>query len=85
MKGFVEDIATVVIRNANVRQVLYTAQHSPLVIMSLKPGEGIGIKVAGLDRLFPLQEGVSEAVIDACPVASAPGWPFSSRPEQNTT
>ena len=42
MKGFVQDIESLSVKNDNFRQVLYTAKNSQLVLMSLKPQEDIG-------------------------------------------
>ncbi len=64
MKGYVKNIETVAIENANFRQVLYTGQHSQLVVMSLKPGEDIGMETHVLDQFFRVEEGVGEAVLD---------------------
>lgn len=64
MKGFVKDIETIATENANFRQVLYTAEHCQLVVMSLKPGEDIGVEVHKLDQFFRVEEGSGEAVLD---------------------
>ena len=37
MKGFVQDIESLAVRNVDFRQVLYTAKHCQLVVMALKP------------------------------------------------
>lgn len=42
MRGFVGDIESLAKDNIFFRQVIYTAPHSQLVLMSLKPGEEIG-------------------------------------------
>jgi hypothetical protein len=39
MKGFCGDIELMTRENSDFRKVLYTASHSQLVLMSLKPGE----------------------------------------------
>ena len=39
VKGFVRDIENLTIKNNEFRQVLYTAKHSQLVLMALKPKE----------------------------------------------
>lgn len=41
MKGFVQNIEGLAIKNADFRRVLYTAKNCQLVVMSLKPGEEI--------------------------------------------
>lgn len=64
MKGFVQDIEGVAIRNTAFRQVLYTAKNCQLVVMALKPKEEIGAEVHHLDQFFRVEEGAGEAVLD---------------------
>ena len=64
MKGFIKDIETIATHNMNFRQVLYTAQNCQLVVMSLKPGEDIGLEIHQLDQFFRVEEGSGEAVLD---------------------
>jgi mannose-6-phosphate isomerase-like protein (cupin superfamily) len=64
MKGFVQDIEGLAIRNHEFRQVIYTAEHCQLVVMSLKPREEIGAEVHKLDQFFRVEEGTGHAVLD---------------------
>jgi mannose-6-phosphate isomerase-like protein (cupin superfamily) len=64
MKGFVKNIEVIATENENFRQVLYTAQHCQLVMMSLKPGEEIGTETHKLDQFFRVEAGSGEAVLD---------------------
>jgi mannose-6-phosphate isomerase-like protein (cupin superfamily) len=64
MKGFVQDIEMLAVRNDDFRQVLYTARHCQLVVMALKPKEEIGAEVHTLDQFFRVEEGTGEAVLD---------------------
>ncbi len=64
MKGFVEDIESITVRNSDFRRVLYTAKYSQLVVMSLAPTEMIGEEVHKLDQFFRIEEGSGEAVIE---------------------
>jgi len=64
MKGFVQDIESLAVRNDDFRQVLYTAKHCQLVVMALKPREEIGTEVHTLDQFFRVEEGTGEAVLD---------------------
>jgi mannose-6-phosphate isomerase-like protein (cupin superfamily) len=64
MKGFVQDIEGLAIKNDDFRQVLYTAKHCQLVVMALKPNEEIGAEVHKLDQFFRVEEGSGEAVLD---------------------
>jgi mannose-6-phosphate isomerase-like protein (cupin superfamily) len=64
MKGYVQNIEGLAIKNAEFRQVLYTAKHCQLVLMALKPKEDIGAEVHKLDQFFRVEEGSGEAVLD---------------------
>ena len=65
MKGYSINIEKATEDNENFRQVLYTAKHSQLVLMSLKPGEEIGEEVHdNLDQFFRFEEGEGKVVID---------------------
>jgi mannose-6-phosphate isomerase-like protein (cupin superfamily) len=64
MKGFVQDIESLAVRNDDFRQVLYTAKHCQLVVMALKPGEEIGSEVHTLDQFFRVEEGTGVAILD---------------------
>lgn len=64
MKGFVKNIEEFATKNADFRQVLYTAKNCQLVVMALKPGEEIGMELHHLDQFFRVEEGTGEAVLD---------------------
>ena len=64
MKGFVQDIEGLAVKNDEFRRVLYTAKHCQLVVMALKPKEEIGAEVHKLDQFFRVEEGTGEAVLD---------------------
>ena len=64
MKGFVKNIEAIAVANQDFRQVLYTAKHCQLVVMSLKPQEEIGEEIHKLDQFFRVEEGNGEAVLD---------------------
>jgi len=49
MKGFVQDIEGLAVKNSEFRRVLYTAKDCQLVVMALKPKEEIGAEVHKLD------------------------------------
>jgi len=74
MKGFVQDIDSLAVRNHEFRRVLYTARHCQLVVMSLKPGEEIGSEVHQLDQFFRVEEGSGEAVLDGVRTAIRAGF-----------
>jgi mannose-6-phosphate isomerase-like protein (cupin superfamily) len=64
MKGFVQNIEDIAVKNEDFRQVLYTAKNCQLVVMSLKPKEEIGMEVHQLDQFFRVEEGTGEAILD---------------------
>jgi mannose-6-phosphate isomerase-like protein (cupin superfamily) len=64
MKGYVQNIEDIAIKNEDFRQVLYTARNCQLVVMSLKPTEEIGMEVHKLDQFFRVEEGTGEAILD---------------------
>ena len=74
MKGFVQDIESLAIKNDEFRQVLYTAKHCQLVVMALKPNEEIGAEVHKLDQFFRVEEGAGEAVLDGVRTTISAGF-----------
>jgi len=52
VKGYVVQLEEATRNNENFRQVLFSATHSQLVLMSLKPGEEIGEEVHDLDQFI---------------------------------
>ncbi len=65
MKGFHTNIGKNVKNNENFRKVLYTGKHSQLVLMTLKPGEEIGMEIhTDNDQFFRFEEGEGKAIID---------------------
>lgn len=65
MKGFNGNIEQLTVDNKNFRQVLYTGKHTQLVLMSLLPGEEIGVEVHNEnDQFFRFEAGTGKVVID---------------------
>lgn len=64
MKGYVINIEEAAKENNDFRRVLYTAEHSQLVLMNLKAGEEIGMEMHTLDQFFRVEKGEGKAVID---------------------
>jgi mannose-6-phosphate isomerase-like protein (cupin superfamily) len=62
MRGHVQDIDSIIVRNDDFRRVLYTASSCQLVVMALKPKEESGLEPHKPDQFF-LVEG-AEAVLD---------------------
>lgn len=64
-KGYHANIEQLTLANENFRQVLYTGQHSQLVLMSLRPGEAIGAEVhPDNDQFFRFEKGQGRVVIN---------------------
>lgn len=64
-KGYQADIEKLTRENANFRQVLYTATDCQLVLMSLLPGEEIGLEVHEEgDQFFRFEKGEGKVIID---------------------
>ena len=65
MVGFIDNIEEKTEQNNFFRQVLYTGKHTQLVVMSLLPGEEIGMEVhPQVDQFFRIEEGQAKVVID---------------------
>ncbi len=64
MKGYIVQIEAATRDNQHYRKVLFTAQHSQLVLMSLKPGEEIGEEVHELDQFLRFEEGEGTVILD---------------------
>ena len=65
MTGFVGNIEKETLKNNNFRKVLYSAPHSQLVLMSLKPNEEIGMEVhQDNDQFFRFEKGQGKCIID---------------------
>ena len=64
VKGFVQDIKGLAVKNNEFRRVLYTAKNLQLVVMALKPKEEIGAEVHKLDQFLRVEVGTGEAVLD---------------------
>ncbi|EKE19883.1 MAG: hypothetical protein ACD_8C00092G0005 [uncultured bacterium] len=65
MKGFCSNIEKDTVENPNFRKVLYTGKHCQLVLMSLLPGEDIGMEVHNEnDQFFRFEQGEGKCIID---------------------
>lgn len=65
MRGYCDNIEKITTSNQNFRQVLFTGSYCQLVVMSLKPGEEIGLEVhENLDQFFRFEEGEGKVIID---------------------
>jgi len=65
MKGYFGPIEKLTLNNSDFRRVLFTGQHTQLVLMCLKPGEEIGAEVhESVDQFFRFEAGQGKVVID---------------------
>lgn len=65
MKGFAANIGEVARANSSYRKVLYTGQHTQLVLMSLPPSSDIGQETHhDNDQFFHVEAGAGRVVID---------------------
>ncbi len=65
MIGFVGNIEEKTLKNDYFREVLFTAQHSQLVVMSINPTEDIGMEVHEIvDQFIRVESGVGKAILN---------------------
>jgi mannose-6-phosphate isomerase-like protein (cupin superfamily) len=63
-KGYFGHIEKDTEENNDYRRVLYTGEHSQLVLMSLKSGEEVGEEVHDVDQFFRFEKGAAKVFID---------------------
>ena len=65
MSGYSINIEEKTLGNENFREVLYTTERSQLVVMTLQPGEEIGLEThEDHDQFIRVEEGTGEAILD---------------------
>jgi mannose-6-phosphate isomerase-like protein (cupin superfamily) len=64
MTGYFGSIEKLTLKNKYFRQVLFTAKHSQLVVMTLKAGEEIGNEVHHVDQFFRIEKGKVKFVLE---------------------
>lgn len=65
MTGFLQNIEQLTLNNTYFRQVLYTGQHAQLVLMSLNPGEEIGMEVHEIvDQFLRVEAGEGKVLMN---------------------
>ncbi len=64
MNGFLINMEKATLENDNFRRVLNTANNSQLVVMSLLPGEEIGMEVHDLDQFIRIESGRGKVILD---------------------
>ena len=74
MAGFVIDIEQKTLENENFREVLFTALHSQLVVMTLQPGEEIGLETHDeIDQFIRVEAGAGTAILNGEEIALEDG------------
>ncbi len=64
MKGYYIDLEDVTRENENFRKVLFTSNHLQLVLMTIKPGEEIGLEThKEHDQFIRVEQGEGKAFI----------------------
>lgn len=65
MVGYLTNIETKSVENEYFREVLFTATHSQLVVMSLAPGEDIGLETHDdVDQFIRVEDGQGKAILN---------------------
>lgn len=65
MAGFLTNIEKKSLENDYFREVLFTGPNSQLVVMSLKPGEDIGMETHGdVDQFIRVEAGQGKAILN---------------------
>ncbi len=64
MKGYIGNIEKLSLENENFRKVIYTTERSQLVLMSLLPGEDIGLEVHDVDQFLRIEAGKGKAMLE---------------------
>jgi mannose-6-phosphate isomerase-like protein (cupin superfamily) len=75
MTGYTGNIEELTVKNAYFRQVLFTGKYCQLVVMSLKPGEEIGMEVhEKVDQFFRFEKGEGKVVMAGEETMVKDGW-----------
>ena len=65
MAGYVTDIEKKTLANKYFRAVLFTAPHSQLVVMSIAPGDDIGMEThPDVDQFIRIEAGKGKAILN---------------------
>jgi len=73
-KGYVVNLEKETEENENFRKVLYTAEHSQLVLMSIAPSDDIGEEVHELDQFLRVESGEGKAILNGQEYPLSDGW-----------
>ncbi|MCD8494555.1 MAG: cupin domain-containing protein [Candidatus Pacebacteria bacterium] len=63
-KGYIDNIEHLTLENTHFRKVLYTTPELQLVIMSLEPGQDIGLEIHDtITQFIRIESGLGKAII----------------------
>ena len=64
MNGYLVNIEKETLENENYRKVLYTEKNSQLVLMTVQPGDEIGLETHDLDQFIRIEAGEAKVTLD---------------------
>jgi mannose-6-phosphate isomerase-like protein (cupin superfamily) len=65
MKGYVSDIESATLQNSDYRRVLFTGRNTQLVLMSIAPGDEIGLETHDEhDQFIRVESGIGTVALD---------------------
>ncbi|MGK2962049.1 MAG: cupin domain-containing protein [Gemmatimonadaceae bacterium] len=88
MKGYLTNIEEDTLTNDDYRRVLFTGEHTQLVLMTIQPGDEIGReKHEGHDQFIRIESGTGEVLMDGRvqPVYDGSAFIIPSGVEHNVT
>ena len=74
MNGYVTNIEKETLENENYRKVLYTAKNSQLVLMTIQPGDEIGLETHDLDQFIRIEAGKATVSLDGVEHSLEDDW-----------
>ena len=74
MNGYVTNIEKETVENENYRKVLYTAKNSQLVLMTIQPGDEIGLETHDLDQFIRIEAGKATVILDGVEHSVEDDW-----------
>jgi len=74
MTGYVQNIEDITLTNKNFRQVLFTARHIQLVVMSIPVGQDIGEETHDLDQFLRIEQGQGQTILNGEKQSIADGF-----------
>ena len=74
MNGYVTNIEKATLENDNYRKVLYTAKKSQLVLMTIQPGDEIGMEIHELDQFIRFEAGKATVILDGVEHSVEDDW-----------